>query len=268
MGLAVENNATADRVALGEAASPSTLHPGLASPLVLYAQGIDRSDYVAAVAAKLRDVTGEVASLLDIGAGAGQLGAALCGSFSSWVALEPDPEMRERLGCLRAPQPTIVAAGWEELATSDIEPHDVSLAANIGAPLTDTGRFYKVLRPLSRRAMVWIVPAQHGPRGMCLAACLDPSWHGEDMRPGHETVLTALGTDAPNHIAFSDWTFRGHFPSLAYAEAHFLRGLKWLSTDPRIPDLRARIASQAHLCDDGVMLLAPKKSAILIWTFT
>jgi hypothetical protein len=268
MGLAGENTTSAVRRPLDGAAAALAAQSDLASPLALYAEGIDDSDYVAAVAPKVRGLIGQAASLLDVGAGAGQLGAALCGPFSRWLALEPDAEMHARLAGLRKPKPAIIAAGWEKLTALNLKPQDVSLAANIGAPLTDARLFYQALRPLSRRAMVWIVPAQAGPRGMCLAACLDPTWHGEDMRPGHEIVLGALGADAPDHVTFADWTFRGRFPSLAHVEAHYLRGLKWLPDDLRIPALRACIGSQAQQLPKGVMLAAPKKSAILIWTFS
>jgi hypothetical protein len=268
VGLAAEKTSTAMGDLQRNAAAQSMGQPNLASSLAFYAHGIDRSDYVAAVAPKIREMIGQAASLLDVGAGAGQLGAALCGPFARWVALEPNAEMRARLAGLRKPKPTIIKAGWQKLTALNLKPQDISLAANIGAPLTDARGFYRALRPLSRRAMVWIVPAQKGARGMCLAGFLDPEWHGEDMRPGHEITLAGLGAEAPDHIAFADWTFRGLFPSLAHAEAHFLRGLKWNAGDLRIPALRARIASQAQLSPDGVVLESPKKSAILIWDFS
>lgn len=267
MGLAAEIRIEATGTLEG-AVPPRRAPPSLPSPLALYAQGIDRSDYVRAVAPKVRAVIGQAASLLDVGAGAGQIGVALCGPMSHWVAIEPDADMRARLARLRNPSPTIVAAGWENLPALNLKPQDVTLAANIGAPLTDPLAFYNVMRPLSRRAMIWIVPAQAGPRGMCLAACLDPAWHGEDMRPGHEITLAALGGHTPDHVASADWTFQGGFLSIDHAQAHFLRGLRWAPDDPRIPALRARIEAQAAPAADGVVLSAQKKSAILIWTFS
>jgi hypothetical protein len=238
----------------------------LASPLAFYAQGIDRSDYVAAVAPRVRSVIGEANGLLDIGAGGGQLGAALCGAFAQWVALEPDAQMRARLARRVTPKPVVVDAGWECVGGLNLASQDVTLAANIGATLTAPVALYNALKPLSRSAMVWIVPAQKGPRGMCLAACLEPAWHGEAMQPGHEITLAALGARAPQSIAFADWTFRCVFPSLAHAQAHFLRGLQWCADDPRLPALRARLEAQAVRLPDGVMLSAHKTSAILIWT--
>ena len=240
--------------------------PGGSSPIAFYADGIDRSDYVDAVAPIIRARVGHVRSLVDVGAGAGQLGAAVCGPHSGWLALEPDPGMCTRLAARRKPRPVVINAGWESLSANSMNPHDVSLAANIAAPLTDAKPFFQMLRPLTRRAMVWIVPAQHGPRGMCLAACLDPDWHGEDMRPGYELTLEALGpSHAPSQVAFADWTFRACFPSLEDAVTYFMRALNWQSDDPRIPSLRTRLAGQASSARSGVILCAPKRSAILIW---
>lgn len=238
-----------------------------ASPIAFYAEGIDRSDYVDAVAPKIRARIGHAQSLIDIGAGAGQLGAALCGPRSTWLALEPDSGMCARLEARQKPKPVVVNAGWEGLPGYSLEPQDMSLAANIAAPLTDARAFFQMLRPLTRRAMVWVVPAQHGPRGMCLAACLDPDWHGEDERPGYELTLDALGrSDAPSQILFADWTFQAQFPSLDGAVMHFVRALKWEADDPRVHSLRGRLTQQASSANGSVTLCAPKRSAILIWS--
>lgn len=240
---------------------------GASSPTAFYAEGIDRSDYVDAVAPIVRARIGHAQSLIDVGAGAGQLGAALCRPHSRWLALEPDPGMCTRLAARRKPGPVIINAGWESLPVYSVKPQDVSLAANVAAPLTDAKAFFQMLRPLTRRAMVWIVPAQHGPRGMCLAACLDPDWHGEDMRPGYELTLEALGpSDAPSQITFADWTFRAHFPSLEDTVTHFMRALNWQSDDPRVPSLRTRLTRHASSARGSVTLCAPKRSAILIWS--
>ena len=69
-------------------------------PLELYASAIDTSDYVAALAPLVRRAVPEIGQLLDVGAGGGQLGAALADPARSWTAIEPSPTMRARLGRL------------------------------------------------------------------------------------------------------------------------------------------------------------------------
>ena len=62
----------------------------------------------------------------------------------------------------------IIASGWDA-ADVRIGGHDTVLAANIAAPLQEPNAF--LLRCLAwvRRTVIWVVPAQHGPRGMCFA---------------------------------------------------------------------------------------------------
>ena len=69
-------------------------------PLELYASAIDTSDYVRRVAPLVRRAVPEIGRLLDVGAGGGQLGAALRDPALPWTAIEPSATMRARLGRL------------------------------------------------------------------------------------------------------------------------------------------------------------------------
>src|SRR5256885_651156 len=82
-------------------------------PLELYASAIDTSDYIARVAPLVRRLVPEIGELLDVGAGGGQLGAALRDRTLAWTAIEPSPAMQARLAKLHSP-PRIVRGGWQE----------------------------------------------------------------------------------------------------------------------------------------------------------
>src|SRR5258708_19680009 len=76
-------------------------------PLELYASAIDTSDYVDRVAPVVRRLLPEIGELLDVGAGGGQLGAALQDRTLPWTAIEPSPAMQARLATLNTPPPIL-----------------------------------------------------------------------------------------------------------------------------------------------------------------
>src|SRR5688500_11432706 len=100
-------------------------------PLELYASAIDTSDYVPKIAPLVRRMVPSVGELLDVGAGGGQLGAALRDPAQPWTAVEPSPTMRRRLVRLKNP-PRVVEAGWAE-ANVATAAHDTVLAATMPA---------------------------------------------------------------------------------------------------------------------------------------
>lgn len=159
-------------------------------PLELYAAGIDTSDYVAHVAPLLRAAVPRIGDLLDVGAGGGQLGQAVRDPLAAWIAIEPNMGMQQRLRAL-VPPPHLLPVGWQQ-ADLSAGSADTVLAANIAAPLTDAGVFLRQCRTWARNNVIWLVPAQRGPRGLCLAGCLPPAWHGEDETPGIDVVLRNL----------------------------------------------------------------------------
>jgi hypothetical protein len=248
------------------AASDTTPRAGggsdLIDPIELYAAAIDTSDYVARVAPLIRQGVGEIGDLLDIGAGGGQLGRALRAPDRCWTAIEPSARMRARLAHLDQ-GPHVLAGGWDG-ADLPAAAHDTVLAANIAAPLEETSAFLSRCLAWTRRAVVWVVPAQHGPRGMCFAGCLPAEWHGEDETPGIDIVLRALAPSAqPTSVALAHWTFSGVVPDIERLASYLADRLGW--PESRRPDLMAHLARQATRDPRGWRLDIPRKSAVLVW---
>ena len=234
------------------------------NPLELYAAAIDTSDYVARVAPLVRLLVPVRGELLDVGAGGGQLGASLHEPGLPWTAIEPSPTMRARLARL-APPPRVIAAGWQEAA---VEPaaHDTVLAATMPAFFDHPEAFLERCRSWARRAVVWIVPAHAGPRGLCFAGCLPFAWHGEDETPGIDIVHRGLGPQSlPHETVFVDWTFSGVVKDLDRLSAYLADRLGWTATDTRRPRLTAHLAAQAKPDAAGARLDIPRKSAVLVW---
>ncbi len=233
-------------------------------PLELYAAAIDSSDYVARLVPPVRRLVPEVGCLLDVGAGGGQLGAALQHRALSWTAIEPSPTMRARLARLPA-APYIVPAGWEEADVAG-SAHDTVLAATMPALFDEPERFLARCRIWARRTVVWIVPAHAGPKGLCFAGCLPSQWHGEDETPGLDIVMRGLGpASRPDAMAFAEWTFSGVVPDLPKLSAYLADRLGWSEVDERRAALGAHLAAQAVPDAGGVRLNIPRKSAVLVW---
>ena len=231
-------------------------------PIELYAAAIDTSDYVARVAPLIRQSARDIGDLLDIGAGGGQLGRALRAPHRRWTAVEPSSNMRARLAQLEDP-PHLIAEGWE---ASDVpfDGHDTVLAANIAAPLQEPNTFLQRCRAWARRTVVWVVPAQHGPHGMCFAGCLPAAWHGEDETPGIDVVLRGLAPSAqPHSIAFVEWTFSGVVADVETLAIYLADRLGW--PQGRRPEMIAHLARQAKRDPRGYRLDIPRKSAVLVW---
>jgi hypothetical protein len=231
-------------------------------PLELYASAIDTSDYVARLAPLVRRAVPDVGRLIDVGAGGGQLGAALRDPALPWTAIEPSPTMRARLARLSDP-PCVVAAGWE---SADVAAgrHDTVLAAIMPAFFDHPEAFLARCRAWARR-VVWIVPAHAGPRGLCFAGCLPSEWHREDETPGIDIVMGGLAASArPSHVAFADWTFSGIVPDLEELSAYLADRLGWAASDRRAR-LTAHLARQAKRQEAGFRLDIPRKSAVLVW---
>lgn len=241
---------------------PST-HPPL-EPLELYASAIDTSDYVARVAPLVRQFVPEIGRLLDVGAGGGQLGAALQQRPWPWTAIEPSPVMRARLAKLHVP-PTILASGWAD-AEVPSGTHDTVLAATMPALFEAPEAFLARCRDWARRVVVWIVPAHRGPRGLCFAGCLPTEWHGEDETPGLDITLGGLRTDSrPDKIAFVDWTFSGVVEDLPRLASYLADRLGWPVTDARRPRLTQHLERHTKPDAFGARLDISRKSAVLVW---
>jgi hypothetical protein len=251
----------------GEVFRPSAVPVGAVSsidPLMLYAAAIDTSDYVAHIAPLIRQFVPFIGRLLDVGAGGGQLGHALGASEARWTAIEPSSNMQARLSRLPHP-PLVVGSGWEA-ADVAAGAHDTVLAATMPTIMEQPGPFLARCRTWARRTVVWVVPAQRGPRGLCFAGCLPSNWHGEDETPGYEHTLRRLqAADHPHDMAFAEWTFTAVVPSLEKISAFLAARLEWPAHDPRRPQLLAHLAAQAKPHADGFMLDIARRSAVMIW---
>ena len=222
-------------------------------PLELYAAAIDTSDYVDRIAPVVRRRLPLVDELLDVGAGGGQLGAALRDRALPWTAIEPSPAMRARLAKLPSP-PRIVAAAWQEAEVAPAA-HDTVLAATMPGLFDQPERLLARCRDWSRRAVVWVVPAHAGPRGLCFAGCLPARWHGEDETPGIDIVLRGLAAASqPHEVAYIDWTFSGVVQDLAELSAYLAGRLGWAADDVRRGQLALHLAAQATPDAGGLRL--------------
>lgn len=243
---------------------PSAGHAELAEGLRLYAAGIDTSDYVARVAPAIAALGADIGDLLDIGAGGGQLGSALREPGRRWIAVEPSAVMHEWLRRLD-PAPELIVSGWPQIADANFAA-DTVLAANMPAPLTEARAFLRACKGFARRRVIWVVPAQKGPRGLCLAGCLLPEWHREDETPGIDLVLAALdASEHPPQRRDVSWTFRAEVPDLRRLSAYLADRLRWADSDERRPLLFDELARQAEPCAAGFRLSVPKISSVLIW---
>lgn len=232
--------------------------------LELYASAIDASDYVGKIAPLVRRLVPEVGELLDVGAGGGQLGSALRDPKRSWTAIEPSPTMQRRLRLL-PDRPRLVAAGWHDAAVSD-GAHDTVLAATMPAYFDHPEAFLARCRAWTRRAIVWVVPAHRGPKGLCFAGCLPPEWHGEDETPGIDIVMRGLSRQSrPQRMEFVDWTFTGIVPVLGMLAQWQAGRLGWDDDDPRRARLAAHLAAQATEVAGGARLEIPRRTAVLVW---
>jgi hypothetical protein len=231
-------------------------------PIELYAAAIDTSDYVARVVPLIRQSVDDIGHLLDVGAGGGQLGRALRAPNRRWTAIEPASNMRARLARLEDP-PHVIAEDWKAVVVP-CAGHRTVLAANIAAPLQEPNAFLARCRAWARRNVVWVVPAQHGPHGMCFAGCLPAAWHGEDETPGVDIVLRGLARSAqPRSIAFADWTFSGVVADLEALAVYLADRLQWPQS--RRPEMIAHLVRQAKRDPRGYRLDISRKSAVLVW---
>lgn len=232
--------------------------------LELYASAIDASDYVPKIAPLVRRLVPDIGELLDVGAGGGQLGAALRHPALPWSAVEPSPTMQRRLRLLPGP-PRLLGAGWQEAAIPE-RAHDTVLAATMPAFFEHPEVFLARCRAWARRSIVWVVPAHRGPKGMCFAGCLPSEWHREDETPGIDVVLRGLSPQSrPQSTHFVDWTFTGIVPDLRRLAAWQADRLGWSDDDGRRARLLAHLSLQAKPVAGGFRLDIPRRTAVLVW---
>jgi len=167
----------------------------------------------------------------------------------------------------REPAPVILPYAWDDVRLPGLRA-DTVMAASMPAPLSSPVSFLARCRAWATRNIVWVVPAQAGPRGLCLAGLLPREWHGEDETPAVDLVLAALGADQPNRLEATDWTFSLTTADLPPLAAYLADRLGWPREDDRRPELLAHLAMQAVPVSAGLRLDVPRRSAIFVWTMS
>ena len=198
------------------------------------------------VAPLVRRAVPEIGRLLDVGAGGGQLGAALP------IPRCPGPPSNRPRPCARvsaalASAPHVIAAGWE---TADLPErgHDTVLAATMPAFFDQPEAFLARCRAWARRSVVWVVPAHAGPRGLCFAGCLPSEWHGEDETPGIDIVMAGSGAVVATAMTSPSRTGPSPASSRTSAElaAYLADRLGWAARDLRRAELERHLVAQAR----------------------
>lgn len=235
------------------------------NPMAVYAEGINHSNYIQCVAPLIKNVLTNIGDLLDVGAGAGQLGASLSSSEKQWVTIEPDPYMRN---CLKQyPNCSqIIASGWQEVTDLPAQSFDTVLAANMIAPQAQANQFLERCRYWSRNAIIWLVPSQRGPKNLCLAGCLPEEWINEENVTGYGKVISQLSiSDYPDHTLTADWTFNYITNNIDQIATHMANQLDWGKTDLRRTAMRDHLYNQSIREGQNYHLQVAKQSTILIW---
>ena len=234
-----------------------------------YAKHLAASNYLDRVGAQLQQLLGPCNDLLDIGAGSGLLGHALVQGGERWTALEPNAYMRRCIGAL-AEQTAhlnlyLYPNLWQDIPRIQLDPADIVLCANIPVADGQARQLLANVRPLARRALVWNVPAQEGPRTYCLSGFLPASLHRSDTTPGYQLTLEELGAQLrPDAIHFTEWQFSTLFTSYADALAHFQEKLGQLDS-VRLGQLHQHLEKHLQKVAGGWLASAPKCAASLVW---
>lgn len=236
-----------------------------------YLEGIEQSNYAQRVGGLLRDLLGDVSSLLDVGAGGGTLPASFLARSAHWTAVEPNAYLADALESLASREGfrlQVIRAVWQQLGQMPMAPHDAVLAASMCGPLEQPEAFWQLLAPLCKRRMVWSVPAQRGPRQACLSGALPAALHGEDETPAVELILERLPSSLqPHAVHVADWTFSYRFADFSAADAWFQQRFNPDSHASIAAALRTHLEQVAVSEEQAVTIHVPKSSACLVWDF-
>ncbi|THK42158.1 hypothetical protein E8Q33_05085 [Methylophaga sp. SB9B] len=236
-----------------------------------YLKGIEQSDYAEKVGASLLEAIGIQTNLLDIGAGVGSISRRILADHALWTAIEPNHFLASYLTSHAEKWPyqlSVMQSSWQRLTANEIKPHKTSLAANTSGPVYDTKSFWHWQRNYTTDLMIWIVPAQDGPRGKCLSGFLSPELHGEAVGSSLETIVDELDESMQPHQIFTvDWTFRQDFSTPEEANQYFQHNFN-TTADPEKAQAISNYLT-LHLKQEGKQFFASaaKKSAVLIWKF-
>jgi hypothetical protein len=230
---------------------------------------LSESNYAEKVAPVIGKAKG---TILDIGAGSGALTRHCLAGPSTWIAVEPNVEMRSVLASLQPSlekkliQLEVIPARWQDL------PCDISastaFAFNIGATHHEARSLFNTLQGRGLKAMVWVVPAQEAPSSFCLAGYLPPEIHQEDTTPAYLKTMAQLGpSDRPHSIAFVDWMCRYTFTSNEALLSHFKERLGLKDGTDKARDLECYLRKKIKSSKVGMQISCEKRSAVMRWEF-
>ena len=235
----------------------------------LYERGLAQSDYERILVPLLRTLLSPVGSLLDIGAGTGNVGRGLAMTTDRWTAVEPNAHMAQALWAsmtVSANQPcALLRRPWESLADLDLPLHDTVLCAHLPGMTSHPVELWDTARRCARKHICWVISTERGPYS-CLSGFLPEHLEPRTGPAWHERVLEQLDGKAPAPaIEFFDWTFRLTFKS----EEEALRVFQPDQTPPggerKQAALKACLQQQLQRVPDGLMAAVPKRNAILFW---
>lgn len=235
----------------------------------LYLDMIAESDYAEKIAPGVGMTTG---SVLDIGAGAGDITRRCLAGPARWIAVEPNPEMRRVLASLQAPleiksiQLEILPLQWQSLPSEVVA--DTAFAFNVGATHHQADALFEAMLGRQIKTMVWVVPAQNAPSSFCLAGYLPPEIHGESERPAYLNTLAQLGSKRkPHDIEFVDWECRYTFSSKETLLSHFRERLAIQRGSNEARNLENHVLEKIETSGAGLQVCCSKRSAVMRWTF-
>jgi len=235
-----------------------------------YARGQQHSDYVERLGPAIRRGVGRPTSLIDLGAGTGDLGAAIIPQGARWLAVEPNgfmaERLRQRMQAHDLSEPVVITQPWEDLGEHNLPPAEVVLAANLPGMTEDPVTLWQVCTRLATRHVCWVCGAEIEPSLGCLSGFLPPVLRDPRRTYGYDFLLRHLRDIAPTpEIRFVTWTWRQVFPDFAAAYLH-CAGLTADIADPaqqrRLEDhLRQHLVPGEH----GLMAESPRQSAVCTW---
>ncbi len=233
----------------------------------LYVEAMRLSDYEGKVGLALFELRREGDSILEVGAGDGGLSQHLWPARGAYVAVEIDVEMVEllrrrlanRAGGLAS---KVLEGDWRKMDWGALGPVDTGFAANTAGLVEGAVELWQRFRMVCRERIIWVVPAQRGPRSWCLSGLFPADVHGLSERPGVEIALEALASVAPEpQLRSFDWSFRQRFASPEAARRFVADKLEGVEAERWWPILEGNL-KQDEL---GWIASAPKRSALLVW---
>ncbi len=208
-------------------------------------------------------------SIFEVGPGDGGLSHYLWPQQGRYQAVEIDPHMvctiRQRLNTYPQIESNVIEGDWESINWQTISTVDTGFAANTYGLTDGAANLWKKFRNICRARIIWIVPAQKGPRSWCLSGIFPPEIHGLSEKPGVETTLMELEGIAPMpSIEYFDWDFHQRFPTPEAAKIFIQDKISSIQESVWLPILESNLRPY----DGEWIATAPKRSAMLTWNLS